>query len=221
MKIHFLFLNCLHVSDKFRRIMLFWSNFNCQPADTVYWFDPARQSSISPHLSVISWQLRWYWKDTFFFLNWIHVSDKFSRLKSIWSNFKCQPADTVFRFDPVRQSSIAPHLSVISWQLRWYWKYTFFFLNWIQVNDKFRRLKSIWSNFNSQPADTVFWFDPARQSSISPHLSVIYWQFRWYWNYLFFFLNCIQVSEKIPSIEVNLIEFQVPTSRYCLPIWSH
>ena len=196
MKMHFLFLNCLHLSDKFLRITFFWSNFKCQPADTVFRLDPARQSSISPHLSVISWQLRWYWKDTFFFLNCIQVSDEFRQLKSIWSNFKCQPADTIFRFDHVRQSSISPHLSVISWQFRWYWNYTFFFLNCIRVSAKFRRLKSIWSNFRSQPADTVFRFDPIRQSSISPHLSVTSWQLRWYWKYTFFFLNCIQVSDK-------------------------
>ena len=54
LKIHFLFLNCLQLSDKFLWITLLWSNFNCQPADTVFRFDPARQSSISPHLSVIS-----------------------------------------------------------------------------------------------------------------------------------------------------------------------
>ena len=128
LKILFLFLNCLQLSDKFLWITLFWSNFNCQPADTVFLFDSARQSSKSPQLSVISCQLRWYWKYTFFFLNYIQESDKFRQLKLIWSNFNCQPADTVLRFDPARQSSISPHLSVISWKLRCYWKYTFFYL---------------------------------------------------------------------------------------------
>ena len=118
----------MQLSNKFLWITLLWSNFNCQLADTVFRFGPARQSSISPYLSVTSWQLRWYWKYTFFFLNCIQVSDKFLWITLFWSNFNCQPADTVFRFDPARQSSISPHLSVISWQLRWYWKYTFFYL---------------------------------------------------------------------------------------------
>ena len=121
-KTHFLFFNCILVSDKFRQLKLIWSNFNVQPAYTVFRIDPVRQSSISPHVSVISWQLRWYWKCTFFFLNCIPVSDKFRQLKLIWSNFNCQPADKVFRFDPVRKTSISPHLSEKSWQLRWYWK---------------------------------------------------------------------------------------------------
>ena len=174
--------NCIQVSDKFLWITLFWSNFNCQLTDTVFRFDPARQSSISPHLSVISWQLRWYWKHTFSFFNCIQVSDKFRQLKLIWSNFNVQPTDKFFRFDHVRQSSISPHLSVKSWQLRWYWKCTLFFLNCIQVSDKFRRLKLIWSNFNCHPAGKVFRFDPARQSSMSPHLSLKSWQLRWYWK---------------------------------------
>ena len=67
-------------------------------------------------------------KTHFLFFNWILVSDKFRQLKLIWSNFNCQPADTVFRYDPARQISISPHLSVISWKLRCYWKYTFFLL---------------------------------------------------------------------------------------------
>ena len=62
--------------------------------------------------------------------------------------------------------------------------------------------------FQREKAYTMIWHDFSTLSSISPELSVICWQLRWYWKYTNYFYVLSNYMFQIPSIPINFITFQ-------------